>query len=219
MAMRKAHWDGGANNLQKQGPTDVLMTQRKTTPLTTVGAGIVTPDAVLSGLVLRTGPVGGFTDTFPSALQLINAIPEFSDNDSFEFSYINGVAQAMTFAVGAATDATAGTVNVAASLIRQYLVTLLAGGVGGVLPATTVNGSPIITVSDLRLLDPVVGGAKFRVGQSVTGTGIGAAAVVRAINYTTGQITLSVNSTADGSNIAVTFAPRVEYRGLWSATA
>lgn len=231
MAFRKAHYDAGANNVQKQGPTDVLMSQRKPTPITTAGAGVVTVDAMLGGIVLRTGPAAGYVDTFPSALQLIMAIPELSDQDSFEFTYINGVAQAMTFAAGATTDVTVGTVNVAASLWRDYLVTLLAGGVGGSLPVTGVNGQNTLTVATLALLDPVVGvpitgnlstvsanGARFRVGQAVTGTNIAAGAVVTAINYTTGVITLSASNTG-AVNGAATFAPRVEYRGLRSGTA
>lgn len=223
MAMRKAHWDAGGNNVQKQGPTDNLMSQAKPVALTTVGAGTITVDSILAGIVDRTGPVGAFVDTFPSALALQQAIPEFSDQDSFEFLYRNGVAFAMTAALASAADVLVNS-GVAASAIRRYLVTLLAGGSGGVLPATTVNGSPIVTVTDLRSLDPIVGvpsgnGSRFRVGQLVTGTGIPASTVVRAINYTTGQITLSANATADGVAVALTFAPRVEYRGLWSATA
>lgn len=229
MAMRKAHYDGGANNVQKAGPTDVLMTQRKSTALTTAGAGTVTPDAVLSGIITRTGPGAGFTDTFPSALQLVNAIPEFSDQDSFEFTYINGVAQAMTFASASASDVLVNT-NLAASLVRQYLVTLLAGGIGGILAATGVNGQPTIQVDPATL--GVISGVgitgngslsganmpRFRVGQGVSGTNIAAGAVVTGINYTTGVITLSANNTGT-VNTGATFVPRVEYRGLWSATA
>lgn len=212
MSQNKAHVDDGGNNVQKQGPGDMLMDQKKVYSLTTVGAGVIPAEAVLSGIINRTGPVGGYADTFPSAAALLAAEPSLNRGDAFEFIYQNGVAQAMTGAITAGSGDTVVNVATAASLVRRIMVTVLGDGQSNSFQGTTTNTSPTIVALNAKDVRNV------RVGQFVSGTGIPAASYVTGVNVNAGTITLNNNATATGT-VGVLSQPAVEYRGLYSATA
>lgn len=213
MSQHKAHWDDGGNNVQKQGPGDMLMDQKKSYPVTTVGAGVIPAEAILSGIVDRSGPTAGFTDTFPSAAALLAACPMLGRGDSFEFLYINGVAFAMTAAAAAGSADTLTNANVASSAVRRYMVTVLADGQPLVASAATTNGQAAVQLNNL--LDA----KSVRPGMAVSGTGISGGTTVIAVNANTGVVTLSGNATATNGIVGLTFQPQVNYRGLYSATA
>lgn len=215
MSMNTGRLDKSANDVRKQGPGDILMDMKISYPITTVGAGTIPPEAILSGIIDRTGPVGGYADTFPTADQLFAACPDLDRGDSFEFLFINGVAQAMTATAPADGSGVLGTnVNVAASLVRRFMITALSGNSRSVVVSSgTTNANPNVTLtkaSDAKLITP---------GMGVSGTGISAATTVLGVNQSTGVVTLSANATATNSMIGLTFAPRYSVRGLYSATA
>ena len=212
MSQNRGQIDSGGNNVQKQGPGDIIMDQKKIYPITTVGAGVIPPEAILAGIILRTGPVGGYADTFPDASALLAACPMLDVGDSFEFLYINGVAQAMTAAAGTGVVLAAPT-GIAASLVRRYMITILGDGLPQVFAANALNGQAVVTgmtPAQVKTLTP---------GMGVTGTNVPANTFIVAVNQANGTVTLSANVTGAITLGALTFFPRYELRGLYSATA
>jgi|SRR5665213_972454 len=63
--------------------------------ITTAGAHALTTTEVLAGVITRTGPGGGFIDTFPASADLIAALV---NNTPFRVDYLNASAQTCTFA-------------------------------------------------------------------------------------------------------------------------
>jgi hypothetical protein len=103
--------------------------------ISTAGAGTLTAAALVSGLIMRTGPTGAYTDTTATATEILAAMTDPAVGDSFDFYHVNGVAQACTFAAGAGVTL-AGTVNNAASKVRLYRATVTATDT----PAITITG-------------------------------------------------------------------------------
>ena len=103
--------------------TKGLYTQLPKTALATVGAGTLTAAMLLSGLIMRTGPTGNYADTTPTAAQIVAAMDNPQIGDSFDFIHVNGVAYICTFTAGNGITL-AGTVNNAASKVRQYRATI-----------------------------------------------------------------------------------------------
>ncbi len=89
----------------------------------TVGSTTLTAAQLLGGILYRTGPVGGYADTTPTAAAIVAAMDNPQIGDSFTFTHVNGVAQICTFTAGAGVTL-AGTVNNAASKVRMYLCTV-----------------------------------------------------------------------------------------------
>jgi hypothetical protein len=210
MTQNRAQVDGGANNVRQQQSGEIVMSQLKILPLATVGAGTLTAAMVLAGILNRTGPVGAYIDTFPAASDILAANPQLGVGDSWTFVFRNTVAQAMTAAAG--VGIILGTnVDTAASLVREYLFTVLSGGVQQIFAANTTNTSATITgltQSQAALLQP---------GMGVTGTGIQANSTILGVNSTLGTVTLSLAATATGT-VALTFFPRIQLEGISSTT-
>lgn len=222
--------------------------------ITTVGAGVLTAAAIATGIIRRTGPVGGFTDTTDTAANIINALlcgsgqisPDCVPGTSFRLLYINTVAQAMTFAAGTGVVAGTGTLNVAASNVREYLVTVLNTSPVQIYQCATSNsgttytgpGAPLnstLTVSQVVTFNlPInavslpelgsnglTGTTLITPGMSVSGTGISAGTtvigVIQGVGGITG-VTLSAAATATNTSVALTFGPTVQFDGLFSAT-
>jgi len=192
-----------------------LLSQKAFGPdLATNGAGVWTIAHLSAGIFNRTTVGAGYADTTPSADEIIAAMVDPQVGDSFEVIFRNTIAQAMTMAAG--TGVVLGTsVDTAASLARTYLFTVLSNKRSAIVVASTTNASKIL--SNVRDDDI----ARVMPGMGVTGTGIGASAVVvgAALGVTTnaGTITVDVNSTATADNIAVTFTPQVNVRGISAA--
>src|SRR6267142_4079324 len=221
---------------------DTLDTQEGFTTLTTVGAGTILAAAIAGGSLQRTGPVGGFTDTFDTAQNIVAALsgniavasptgqlfnPSFQTvtfgilyqqpgtpqpGASFRWLYLNQVAQAMTAAAAANSGVTLGAnVNVAASLVREYLFQIKNGTPQSLVNGTLTNTSATVTgmtLAQTNLITP---------GQSVYGTGDQAATTVLSVQPGVG-ITLSLAATATGVS-ALTITPSITITGLRSSTA
>lgn len=107
------------------------------TALATVGAGTLTADLLLSGLIMRTGPIGAYNETTPTAAQIVAAMGEGVEiGDSFDFTHVNGVAYAATMVAGTGVTL-AGTTANAASKVRSYRCTVTAVGA---TPTVTITG-------------------------------------------------------------------------------
>lgn len=220
MSQNTGQIDRGGNNVQKQGPGDMIMDQKKSYAITDAVAAAIPAEAIMSGLIDRTGPGAGYADTWPSADAILAACPDLDTGDAFEFLLVNGVAFADTTAVVANTGVTLVNGTVTASLIKRFMLTVLAAGRSVILNGVTTNASAIVSLASYGIQAPAAANLakQVRVGMGVTGTGIPASTTVIAVNTVNGTITLSANATATGT-AALTFVPRVEIRGLYQAAA
>lgn len=169
----------------------------------------VTVASILGGIVNRTGTTGATADTLPTVDSLLAALPELNRGDSFLFSIRMVNAHANTVTVGTGMTGS-GTINVLASNIRDYLLTLTSGN-----KRTRVVSGSTSTVTPRVFTN--IAAAEFdniSIGMAVTGTGVGASAKVIAMNRTALTVTVDVDSTATADNIALTFTPQMTLFGL-----
>lgn len=102
-----------------------------------------------------------------------------------------------------------GTTTIATLKWREYILRVLCSNPTTVLGITMTNATKILNTTDTETLK------KIGVGMSVFGTNIGAAAVVTAVDYNTGNISVSVNSTGTSAvPLAGTFTPTVTFTNL-----
>lgn len=186
--------------------------------------------AIATGIIRRTGTiVAGFTDTTATAAQIVAALKGNFDNldvvpgSSFRLLVINTIAQALTWAGGTGVVTGTGTLDITASKAREYLVTVLNAGAEQIVQCNTTNGDATVTFvlpagqSSLPQKGPSGIGYDIQPGMAVSGTGIAAGAYVIGVTQGVGGIVsveLSANATADGTNIAITFGPRVQFDAL-----
>ena len=204
--------------------------------LSTAGAGTWTGPLIATGLIRRTGPVAGFTDTTDTSTNIINALIGNSAAGpgyvgiSFRMRFINTVAQALTFAAGTGVVVGLGTLNVAASLWRDYLWTILNSSPQVIVACNTTNASAVVTFAlptgqSSLPIGPNPLSVNITPGMTVSGTGITAGTTVLGVTQGVGGIigvTLSANATATstvGSPPALTFMPTVLVDSIGSGTA
>jgi hypothetical protein len=129
----------------------------------------------------------------------------------------------MTFAAGLGVIAGTGTLNVTASLVREYLLEVLNSTPTFTTLCSTAAASAIVT-----LLTPAAMGS-ITPGQIVSGTGITAGSRVSGVTIgdqtsARGQvdkitaITLNQNSASAQSSTSVTFSPCIRFNGLREST-
>lgn len=168
----------------------------------------ITVAAIIAGIVNRTGTTGATADTLPTVDSLISAIPGLTRGDSFGFQIRMANAHANTVTVGTGMTAV-GTVNILASNIREYLLTLTSAPKNtSIQVGTTTNTSAVISNLSNDAIQAI------GIGMAVTGTGIGAGAKVIAVNAVNNTVTLSAASTATANNIAITFTPQMDCLGV-----
>lgn len=200
--------------------------------LATVGAGTWTADLITNGIIRRTGPTGGYTDTTATAAAIVTALAGNMPSSiivpgiTFRMTFMNTVAHAMTIAYGAGVVQGLGTLNAAASLVREYLWTILNTTPEQLRSCATANGSPTVTFvlppgqTALPIgSDPFA--ANITPGATVTGTGISAGTTVIGVTQGLGGITgvtLSANATATNNPVGLTFGPTMRLDTLGSGT-
>ena len=210
MGVNRAQIDRGGNFVQAQPAGERLLSQSTLVADATAGASTISVAALLAGITQRTGPGAGYTDTFPSAANLLAAQPDLSIGDSFEYTFRNTVAFAMTAAAG--EGVVLGTnVDIAASTVRDYAITILSNGPRQIASGNLTNASATVTGIPLSVA------AQIQPGQGVTGTGVPANTTVLSVNANTGTVVLSQAATATATN-ALTFFPRYQVQGIRSAT-
>lgn len=181
----------------------------------TVGNGTLLAANFAAGIITRTGPTAGYTDTTDTAANIcaaiaasagLPAIGSIMPGATFRFRLINSVAFLLTMAAG--VGVTLGSnVNVAASSVKEYLISILNGTPLSVQAATLDGTTAVITGMTQRQTDQV------SAGQLVSGTGITAGTTVLSVQSGTG-VTLSAVTTAAGSAVQVTFSPRLRIDSL-----
>lgn len=70
------------------------------TPIATVGNGVLTAAGLVGGQILRTGPTGNYTDTTASAAQIVAALPGFIAGETFSTLIKNATAFTQTLQAG-----------------------------------------------------------------------------------------------------------------------
>lgn len=190
--------------------------------ISTVGAGTLTGAAIATGIINRTGPGAGYTDTTDSAQNIITAFAgnmpaaDVVPGTSIRLLFINTVAFAMTFAAGEGVVAGTGTLNCAASVGREYLVTVLNSTPRVSLMCGTTNGNKIVTFNNAQAMGVVTP------GMVMSGTGITAGTKVVGITLNgSGQISgvsTDTNSTATNAAMALVFSPCVQFDALGGRT-
>jgi len=132
---------------------------------------------------------------------------------SFRRTFRNENSGITTFAAPATAGIqTLGTLTVAAALWAEFLFRVLSSAPSITIPVTTTNTTLTLTNVPADFI------ANVTPGMSVYGVGIGAAAVVTAVNLDTRVITVSVASTATADNVGVLFTPTVTVQRLRSGT-
>lgn len=232
---------GYAGDVERQiMPGDLLLSGEVISTIATAGSGTLTAAAIATGIIKRTGPAGAFTDTTDTAANIIAALSgnnpaaDVVPGSTFRLRYMNTVALAMTLANGQGVVSGAGTLNVAASVIRDYLLTILNASPPQTLLATFLTASPLV----LFTLPP--GMTAFPIGpnpqslnitpgmgvvDNTTGGSISAATTVVGITQGQGGITgVTLNQNTAGASAAspgdsLTFFPRVQIDSLGSLAA
>ena len=217
----------GPGMVRSASPGDTLIAGKVILALTTAGAGTLTGALLTSGVLRRTGPTAGFTDTTDTSTNILNALSGGFGNvanvvpgSSFDFTYINGVAFAMTMAAGLGVILGTNT-GVAASAVRDYLITVLSAKPQALVGFDTTNASPTLTfvTSPLTPQQQLDALGLLEVGMTVSGSGIVAGTTIAGINYSARTVTLSANANATGLNTPLSFLPTVRIDGIRSATA
>lgn len=210
MSQNKARIDGSANDVRSQGPNDIVASMLKYTGLATVGNGAISAAALLSGIINRTGPIAAYADTLPTADAVLAAAPTLNIGDSFTALIRNTVAFANTITTNTGMVLGSNTA-IAASLVREFLFTVLSKGTASIFSGTTVNGDATLTgftSSQVAVLAP---------GMGVDGVGIPASTTIIGVNSTLGTVELSANATASGT-VGLTFFNRISVEGVCSST-
>lgn len=203
--------------------------------ITTVGAGTLTGAAIGSGVITRTGPTAGYTDTTDTAANIVAALAgnasevDMVEGLKFELLYINTVASAMTLAAGVGvTLGTLGsnTTGVSASAVRKYLVALINVDGPYTIPCSFTTTTKVITfilpqgMSSLPI-GPSPQAVNITEKMTVSGTNIATntkvVGVTAGIGGNTG-VTVDTNTTGTQTNSAVTFGPTVEFDSLYQAS-
>lgn len=202
--------------------------------ISTAGAGTWNGAAIATGIIRRTGPGAGYTDTTDTAVNILAALAgnapanPVKPGTSFRMLFLNTVAQAMTFAAGDGVVAGTGTLNCAASVWREYLFTVLNASPPVTVQSNTTNLSTTVTfvlppnMASLPI-GPNIPSWNITPGMGVTGTGIAAGTYVAGVTQGQGGIvgvTLSANATATSAagGTPLVFGPRIQIDALRGGT-
>lgn len=184
----------------------------------TVGAAVLTVQQMF-GILNRTGSVANFNDTTPDANSILlallgnnyqgggNTTPlGVNAGTTWRLRYINTVAFIATIVAGSGITL-AGTTAVAASSVKEFLLTVLNGTLQQLFSCATTNASAVVTgltAAQTSQLTP---------GMAVSGTGIAGGTTILSVQPGVG-VTLSANATATNNPVALTFSPRIEMRSI-----
>lgn len=149
-----------ASNFQNDSPTSI----------TTVGNGVLTASALISGLINRSGPTGNFTDTTDTAAAIVSALGG-TINDSFYIDIKNTTAFVQTLAAG--TGVTMSTTNVVPpNSVGEYLVVVnsaTAVTFNHVLTSPITTGLPLAVTTLTTVGAGVITGADIVSGITTRG--------------------------------------------------
>lgn len=203
--------------------------------ISTVGAGTWTGAAIATGIINRTGPTGGYTDTTDTSANIITALagsaptPDGMIGTSFRMRFINTVAQAHTLAAGVGVTLGSGsTLNASASTWRDYLFTILNASKIVTISGSVVSASAAVTFqlpnsAQVSLsIGPSSSYNQVDPGMTINSGSAGLQSGTTVLGVTQGQggitgIVMSQTATATAV-IALTFTPSVQVDSIGSGT-
>lgn len=200
--------------------------------ISTVGDGTWTAAAVVSGLIQRTGPVGAYADAIDTSTNIMLALagngysPDAIQGLSFGLMVRNTVAQANTVTAGLGLRSIGGTsLNIAASLVREYIFTILNASPQAILTCNTTNASAAVTFvlptgTSAWPIGPSPLAVNLTPGMTISGTGVTAGTRIASLTYGVGGITgftMDANATATGTT-SLTMMPTIGVDTIRSST-
>lgn len=208
------------NQLQRKvSPGDIITSGEVILALANAAGVTLTGAQVSAGILSRSGPGAAVNDTLPAATDLIAAILNtyftgsgalnanaVTPGTTFRLRYINNAGFAITLLTNTGVTLGANTV-VAASSVKEYLLTVTNGTVARTVQGNVTNASLIITGMDANQLQYITQ------GMLVTGTGIPAGATIASVQPGVG-ITLSAAATATNVGVALAFSPTYSISSL-----
>lgn len=237
MALLRPIGADGSNQNRLPAAGDVLGLGEVISANATVGAATWTGAQIATGVISRSGSVAGYTDTTDNAANILAALAgnapaaDVQPGTTFRLRVLNTVAFLLTFAAGTGVVAGSGTLNIAASTGRDYLITVLSSCPLQTLQCSTTNASAAVTfvlpagavALPFQGSNGPIGAISNLLGATVSGTGITAGTTV--IGITQGQggatgITLSANATATSAagGTPLTFQPTIRFDSLGGIT-
>lgn len=171
--------------------------------LSTNGAGVWTAALIATGNIRRTVVGAGYTDTTDTAQNIIAALGGASPaamivpGTSFRLRFQNTIAFALTLAFGRGVKAGVGVTTCAASLVREYLFTVLSATPEVTLSATFANANAAVT---------------FTLPPNMTAFPLGAADNPQGLLITPGQ-TITDNTTGGNITAGTTVAGVTQGQG------
>lgn len=215
-------------------PGDTLMGSLNivTGALATVGDGIWTGSAIVSGFIRRTGPTADYADTTDTASNILAAMssstlgPGIVRGHSWPLMVQNTVAKVNTPVGGTGVTLGTGVTSIAASLVRSYLVTCTNPTPEVSIPnSVTISGSKVVTFTPPTGMSALPQGGNpgsynISPGQLVSGTNITAGTLVASVDQGAGGIIgVHLDTVASGSGTqTLTFGPTFRIDGLFSTT-
>lgn len=206
---------------------DVVLSQ-EFVPAANTSTALTYTGALLLQSIFLANPGGVATYTIDSAANILAAIaPQYAYNQnanlpagtpvyqgiqpgtSWRIKIVNASANAIAVQATANTGVTVNRGSVAASVSRDFLVTVNSGGQAQTCNVATTNGSAVVTGFTTAQL------AAMQVGMIVTNAVAGLqGTTILAINITTGSVTMSGNANATNANVSVNYSPTVTIDGL-----
>lgn len=226
---------GGDNVVSRQAlPGDLIAGGESITAgaNATVEAGTWTGAQIATGIIRRSGSTGAYTDTTDTAANIITAlkgsgsIADVVKGSSFRLLVQNTVAVALTLAAGTGVTLGTGVTTIAASLVREYLLTILNADGPYTVPCVLAATDKVITfiLPQGYSAYPIgnnAGALNITPGMIVSGTGITAGTKVLGVTQGQGGIigvTTDTNNASTQTNTALTFGPNILIDGLRSST-
>lgn len=201
--------------------------------LATVGDGVWTGALMVNGLIQRTGPVGAYADITDTSTNIMLALAgnsyaaDVAPGSTWRLLVRNTVAQANTVSLGVGVRNIAGvSPNIAASLVRCYILTVLNASPQATLTCVTTNGSPTVAFvfpsgTSSWMIGPSPLANNLTAGMTISGTGITAGTRIKSVTQGPGGITgvvMDGNATADSTGVSLTFMPTIGLDSIFSTT-
>lgn len=198
--------------------------------LATNGAGTITGAMVATGIIRRTGVGANYTDTFDTATNIVAALKgnapavDITPGTSFRLLIQNTVAFAATLAASAGVVLGTGTTAIAASKVREYLVTVQNADGPYSVNTTLVSGNTtalfVLPTGQASLqIGPSPQAVNITAGMTVTGTNITTGTKVAGVTQGQGGITgVTLDTVASGSGTqSLVYGPSILVDGLRSS--
>lgn len=215
---------GGGVTERPAGAGDILASGEVINALAGDVNSTIPAASIAGGIINRTGMTAGRTDTTDTADNVLRALGgndyaiNVSPGTTFRFSYRQSAAFATTWAHGRGWIAGVGTLDVAASTLKEFLVEVLNSTPEVALTGATTNASAAVTLAVPQPAGTITPGMVVSAAAGITaGTRVAGVHYGDSNRQNTDKIcsiTLDQNATATDAAKALTFSPCLRINGL-----